>query len=111
MLTSQQIRDYTESLLDLYHEVGEKCSGMGPHLPKILEPAAEQFRQDPDGKQHVLNQEQIDALRGYLREWMALHAHGHEQAPSLRERIDGLRTQDDMCHWLHDALAAGISPI
>lgn len=58
----------------------------------------------------AMTEEQIAAMRAYLRQWMAGPWRG-AGIPDLRRRIDGLTTRQAIDAWLDDALARGIDPL
>jgi hypothetical protein len=71
----------------------------------VLKPAVEAYlRGQP------LSDEQIAALRAYLRQWIA-GGFLDDAVEELRADIDGLTTREAINRWLHKALAVGIDPL
>ena len=52
----------------------------------------------------------VDALRAYLRQWMAADWRGDE-VPALRDRIGGLTRVASFTRWFAAALVIGIDPL
>jgi hypothetical protein len=70
-----------------------------------LRPAVEAYVQ-----REPLSDEQIAALRAYLRQWIVAPWKG-SGIERLRAKVDGLQSRDAIDDWLDDALAEGIDPL
>jgi len=71
----------------------------------VLRPAATAYLRGES-----LTDEQVAALRAYLRQWMEGDWRGPE-TEALRAGIDGLTSRKAIAAWLHAALDAGIDPL
>lgn len=58
-----------------------------------------------------MSQEQIAAMRAYLRQWVAAPQWRGNKVFELRGRIDKLTTSLAITQWLDDACESGIDPI
>lgn len=71
----------------------------------VLRPAVEAYlRGEP------LSDEQIAALRAYLRQWIAAPWIG-PGIESLRAKVDRLQSREAIDNWLDDASVEGIDPL
>jgi hypothetical protein len=58
-----------------------------------------------------MTDEQIAAMRAYLRQWIAAPAWRGPNIPALRGAVDGLTTVWGLRQWLDLALENGIDPL
>jgi hypothetical protein len=71
----------------------------------VLKPAVEAYLNGGP-----MTDEQIAAMRAYLRQWIAGEWMGPSVEP-LRRAIDGLTTREAIRQWLDDAYDASIDPL
>jgi hypothetical protein len=71
----------------------------------VLRPAVEAYLQGAP-----LSDDQIAALRAYLRQWIAAPWIG-PGIERLRTKVDRLQSREAIEDWLDDALAEGIDPL
>lgn len=71
----------------------------------VLRPAVEAYLHG-----HAMTRGQIDAMRAYLRQWMA----GDWKSPLLdvlRTSVEDIKTRDDLKRWFDRALDEMIDPL
>ena len=71
----------------------------------VLQPAVWAFFAD-----EPLSEEQIAALRAYIRQWIAASGFFGPEVEALRGRVDGLTSVEALKAWWHDAVDAGVDP-
>jgi hypothetical protein len=78
----------------------------------VLRPVVEAYLNDKP-----LDERGMATMRAYLRQWIMAdvwnHAPGGPSAEltALRDRVDGLTTQEAIHKWIYDALEIGIDPL
>jgi len=72
----------------------------------VLRPAIEAYL-----KHEPMTDEQIAAMRGYLRQWIADPGWHGERVVELRQGIDGLTTRARIKAWLDLAMEMEIDPL
>jgi hypothetical protein len=72
----------------------------------VLRPAIEAYLY-----RRPMSEEQIAAMRAYLRQWIMAPAWQGDVAEELRRRIDELRSRAAIDAWLTLAEGAGIDPL
>ena len=55
--------------------------------------------------------EQVATMRAYLRQWIADPSWQGPGIAALRERVEAIRTREDVENWLADADEAGVDPL
>lgn len=73
----------------------------------VLRPAVEAYLRG-----HAMTEDQIAALRTYLRQWITRGAWAPTDGLALlRAGVDELRSRQDISEWLEIALDEGIDPL
>ena len=58
-----------------------------------------------------MREDEIAAMRAYLRQWIVADCWAGPEVDDLRWRIDGLTTKKAIERWLDDAIKEGIDPL
>jgi hypothetical protein len=72
----------------------------------VLRPAVEAFLTGMP-----MTEEQIAAMRAYLRQWINAPAWRGPEIENLRSMVPGITSRDRLDFWLNEALACGIDPL
>jgi hypothetical protein len=72
----------------------------------VLRPAVEAYL----GRE-IMTQQEIAAMRAYLRQWIWAPAWFGRNVEQLRHLVDGLTSRDDIASWLAIAERDGIDPL
>jgi hypothetical protein len=62
-------------------------------------------------KQTPMTDEQVAAMRAYLRQWIMADVWVGEDVDYLRAKIDGLTSSQAIRHWLDEAAELNIDPL